>query len=42
MKIRNGFVSNSSTSSFICNICGEVEAGMDLSLSDVEMECCEN
>jgi len=41
MKTRNGFVSNSSTSSFVCNICGEVEAGMDLCLSDVEMVECE-
>ena len=42
MKIRNGFVSNSSTSSFICDICGGVEAGMDLSLSDAEMCQCKN
>ena len=42
MKIRNGFVSNSSTSSFICDICGEVEAGMDISMRDVDMEECEN
>jgi len=42
MKVRTGFVSNSSTSSFICDICGEVEAGYDLSLSDVDMHQCVN
>lgn len=35
MKIRNGFVSNSSSSSFICNICGRVESGYDVSYNDV-------
>ena len=29
MKIRNGFVSNSSSSSFICNYCGEEFTAMD-------------
>lgn len=29
MKIRLGFVSNSSTSSFVCEICGHQEAGSD-------------
>ena len=42
MKIRNGFVSNSSSSSFICNICGGLEGGYECSLSDVEMEECEH
>jgi hypothetical protein len=42
MKVRTGFVSNSSTSSFICDICGDVEAGYDLSLTDVEMHQCVN
>jgi hypothetical protein len=42
MKTRNGFVSNSSTSSFICNVCGAVEAGRDLCLSDVEMVECQH
>ncbi len=42
MKTRNGFVSNSSTSSFICDFCGEVEAGMDLCLDDVGMIACRN
>lgn len=42
MKIRKGFVSNSSTSSFICEICGREEMGMDLSLDECEMFECEN
>lgn len=42
MKIRNGFVSNSSSSSFLCNICGQIESGFDCSLSDFEMEQCEH
>ena len=42
MKIRNGFVSNSSSSSFICSFCGTVEAGYDMSLSDANMVECIN
>lgn len=42
MKIRTGFVSNSSTSSFICEVCGNVEAGMDISLSEAGMVECIN
>lgn len=42
MKIRTGFVSNSSSSSFICKVCGETQSGMDMSLSDAEMMECEN
>lgn len=42
MKIRKSFVSNSSTSSFICEICGEEAVGRDLCLSDCEMFQCEN
>lgn len=42
MKIRQGFVSNSSSSSFICDVCNREEAGMDLSLSDIEMSECVN
>ena len=42
MKTRNGFVSNSSSSSFVCSICGESESGWDLGLSDFEMFECEN
>lgn len=40
MKIRRGFVSNSSSSSFICDLTGHVESGMDYSLTDcVMVEC---
>lgn len=42
MKIRKGFVSNSSSSSFICEVCGEVESGYDASASDVGFSFCEN
>ena len=42
MKIRSGFVSNSSSSSFICTVCGETYAGMDASASDFEMTECIN
>lgn len=41
MKIRTFFVSNSSSTSFTCAICGEVESGMDISLEDVCMVRCE-
>lgn len=41
MKTRQGFVSNSSTSSFICCKCGEIEGGFDSCLSDCEMIECE-
>lgn len=41
MKVRKGFVSNSSSSSFICNYCGCIEAGYDMSLSDFDMLQCE-
>ena len=42
MKIRNGFVSNSSTSSFTCAVCGGTESGYDMELNDFEMSCCAN
>jgi len=44
MKIRNGFVSNSSTSSFTCEICGESYTGWDASPYDSAYDCsiCEN
>ena len=41
MKIRNGFVSNSSSSSFICEVCGRIEAGMDLEIENADMFECE-
>jgi len=34
MKSRSGFVSNSSSSSFICEICGSEICGMDICLDD--------
>ena len=42
MKIRTCFVSNSSSSSFVCEVCGKVEGGWDLSLSEVGMTECQN
>lgn len=42
MKLRKSYVCNSSSSSFICSVCQEVESGWDLSLSDVNMSECEN
>jgi hypothetical protein len=42
MKIRNGFVSNSSSSSFMCDFCGYIASGWDISLSEAEMHECEH
>lgn len=42
MKIRLGFVSNSSSSSFACSVCGETYSGWDLSLSDTDLNQCSN
>ena len=42
MKTRNGFVSNSSSTSFTCDVCGEEQSGMDLSRSDAGMQECTN
>jgi hypothetical protein len=42
MKIRSGFVSNSSSSSFTCDVCGDTESGMDCSPRDFDMETCVN
>lgn len=41
-KVRKGFVSNSSSSSFICEISGNVESGYDASPSDCGMIRCVN
>lgn len=41
MKIRNGFVSNSSSSSFTCGCCGETQSGWDLCPSDAGMKECQ-
>jgi zona occludens toxin (predicted ATPase) len=42
MKVRTGFVSNSSSSSFVCEVCGEEASGWDMCLSDADMVSCEN
>ena len=42
MKTGNGFVSNSSTTSFICDVCDEMIAGRDMCIDDAEMFKCEN
>lgn len=42
MKTRSGFVSNSSSSSYICEVCNNTESGWDLCLSEAEMFECEN
>jgi hypothetical protein len=42
MKVRQGFVSNSSSSSFLCGVCGSMEGGIDLTLSEAGMCECVN
>jgi hypothetical protein len=42
MKSRNGFVSNSSSSSFICSVCGSVESGYEASYSEFGWTSCSN
>lgn len=42
MKIRSGFVSNSSSSSFLCSVCGQIESSMDASPDDFGMKTCVN
>lgn len=42
MKFRKDFVTNSSSSSYVCEICGCVESGMDMCLSDAGMMECVN
>lgn len=42
MKIRQGFVSNSSTTTYTCDVCGEEAAGMDINLSEWGMFQCVN
>ena len=41
MKTRSGFVSNSSSTSFTCDVCGTTESGWDASASDCGMCECE-
>lgn len=40
MKIRKCYVSNSSSSSFVCEVCGTSESGWDASLCDLGMVRC--
>jgi superoxide dismutase len=42
MKVRQSFVSNSSSCSFICDVCKEHAEGHDLCIQDAEMFQCEN
>lgn len=42
MKIRTGFVSNSSSSSYTCDVCGDTQGGMDMCLTEAQMHQCIN
>ena len=42
MKVRNGFVSNSSSSSFICDVSGYETSGWDMTIDEADMYQCEN
>lgn len=42
MKFRKDFVTNSSSSSYVCEICGRTESGWDMGISEAAMVCCVN
>lgn len=42
MKFRKDFVTNSSSSSYVCEICGRTESGWDMGLSECDMMQCIN
>lgn len=42
MKYRKCHVTNSSSSSFVCDICGRIESGWDMGISEAEMYKCVN
>lgn len=42
MKFRKDFVTNSSSSSYVCEICGRSETGFDIGLSECDMYSCVN
>jgi len=42
MKIRKGFISNSSSTSFTCEICGNTETGFDCFVDELGFYQCEN
>jgi hypothetical protein len=42
MKYRKGFVTNSSSSSYTCDVCGVTQSGWDIGMSEADMVECAN